>query len=63
MTEPSPQIYRSGGSQDEPLIDGLGAVSPDGADLEVEPPDDDSRLLRLAEDFLLLTDDTNLDLF
>jgi hypothetical protein len=54
----------TGGEQFEPHVyDDLGAPPLDGADLEVEPPDDDSRLLRLAEDFLLLADDTDLDLF
>ena len=64
MTRLSSQTYQAGRPQDEPFIDDdLGSVPPDGADLEVEPPDDDSRLHRLAEDFLLLADDTDLDLF
>ena len=65
MTGLSSQTYQGGGRQDEPFIeDDLGAVPPDGADLEVEPPDDDSRLLRLAEEFDLLRDgDGPTDLF
>ncbi len=54
----------TGGGQFEPHeYDELGAPPLDGADLEVEPPDDDSRLLRLAEEFRLLADDADLDLF
>jgi len=64
MTGLSSQTYQGGGPQDEPFIDDdLAGMPPDGADLEVEPPDDDERLLRLAEDFQLLADDTDLDLF
>ena len=60
----SSQTHQGGAPQDEPFIDDvLGSVPPDGADLEVEPPDDDSRLLRLAEEFRLLADDADLDLF
>lgn len=55
----------TGGGQFEPHeYDEPGAPPLDGADLEVEPPDDDdSRLLRLAEEFRLLADDADLDLF
>lgn len=64
MTGLSSQTYQGGGPQDEPFIDDLGSVPPDGADLEVEPPDDDSRLLRLAEEFDLLSKgDGPTDLF
>lgn len=64
MTGLSSQTYQGGGPQDEPFIDDLGGVPPDGADLEVEPPDDDSRLLRLAEEFDLLSEgDGPTDLF
>jgi hypothetical protein len=41
----------------------FGTATLDELDLAPEPPDDDERLLRLAEDFLLLADDTDLDLF
>ena len=54
----------TGGEQSEPHVyDELGAPPPDGADLEVEPPDDDTRLLRLAEEFFLLADDKDIELF
>ena len=53
-----------GGEQSEPNeYDEAGAPPPDGADLEVEPPDDDTRLLRLAEEFFLLADDKDIELF
>ena len=53
-----------GGGQFEPHeYDELGASPHDGADLEVEPPDDDTRLLRLAEEFFLLADDKDIELF
>jgi len=54
----------TGGEQFEPhAYDEPGAPPPDGADLEVETPDDDTRLLRLAEEFFLLADDKDIDLF
>lgn len=63
MTGLNSQTYQGGAQQDEPFIDDdLGGVPPDGADLEVEPPDDDSRLLRLADEFSLLGGDDDLEL-
>lgn len=60
MTGLSSQTNQGGGPQGEPFIDDdLGGVPPDGADLEVEQPDDDSRLLRLAEEFKLLDEESN----
>lgn len=54
----------TGGGQFEPHgYDQPGAPPPDGADLEVESPDDDTRLLRLAEEFFLLADDKDVELF
>ena len=54
----------TGGEQFESHeYDELGTPPLDGADLEVEPPDDDARLLRLAEEFFLLADDKDVDLF
>lgn len=54
----------TGGEPFEPHeYDEPGAPPPDGADLEVEPPDDDTRLLRLAEEFFLLADDKDIELF
>ena len=55
----------TGGEQFEPHeYDELGTPPLDGADLEVEPPDDDdTRLLRLAEEFFLLADDKDVELF
>ena len=46
------------------VYDELGTPALDGADLEVEPPDDDdTRLQRLAEEFFLLADDKDFELF
>ena len=55
---------RAGHEHEDPVYDDLGAPGPDGADLEVEPPDDDSRFERLAEEFDLLREgDDPSDLF
>jgi hypothetical protein len=54
----------TGGGQFEPQeYDGPGAPPPGGAGLEAEPPGDDTRLLRLAEEFFLLADDKDIELF
>jgi hypothetical protein len=54
----------TGGEQFEPHVyDEPGTPPLDGADLEGEPPDDDTRLVRLAEEFFLLADDKDIDLF
>ena len=54
---------RAGHEHEDHVYDELGAPGPDGADLEVEPPEDDSRLLRLADEFRLLGGDDDLELF
>lgn len=59
-TDPEP----GGEHYESEVYDELGRPGPDGADLEVEPPDDDSRFERLAEEFDLLREgDGPSDLF
>ena len=63
MTRHTTKPETGGGQFEHHEYDELGTPPLDGADLEVEPPDDDTRLLRLAEEFFLLADDKDIELF